>query len=170
MFSCFSQTSSPESHTRSYIHQDFTRRVSKESTFKAKDFCMCHHCVLNSMCLFQLHVFVQYVMIVLFFPMFYLLLQPCVFNKGWLIKTYQRFSPLRYFTQTLGQKQAQLDIDGHMLLHDCCVLWIWIKNKMVDLFPGEVLQQHDAWFEQGFLGYWLLHARLQILDIFHFFT
>ncbi|CAK8998217.1 unnamed protein product [Durusdinium trenchii] len=50
-----------------------------------------------------------------------------------------------------AKKMNQLDLDGQILLHDCCVLWIWVKNKMQDMFPQSVIDQHDEFFRQGLL-------------------
>lgn len=65
-----------------------------------------------------------------------------------------------------AQKNAQLDLDEHILLHDCCALWVWTKKKLGDIFPSSVVDQHQELFEQGFLGtrwgYFSYHWELRV--------
>ena len=66
-----------------------------------------------------------------------------------------------YFCFTVGstcfsispvQKMAQLELDQQVLLRDTCVLWIWVKKKMMLKFDGDVVAKHDELFAQGFFG------------------
>lgn len=50
------------------------------------------------------------------------------------------------------QKLAQLDEDGHTLLHDVCCLWHWLLPKMVGAFPSDVVKRYESLFEKGLLG------------------
>jgi len=61
-------------------------------------------------------------------------------------------SLLLIFAANPAQKQAQLDLESHILLHDCCVLWLFVQSKMVEIFPGEVVQHHYQLFQQGTFG------------------
>lgn len=47
---------------------------------------------------------------------------------------------------------AQLDPDQQVLLHDVCVLWLWVKKHMERRFAGEVVQQHEELFRDGRFG------------------
>ena len=50
------------------------------------------------------------------------------------------------------QKQAQMDEESHVNLHDVVCLWIWLKKKMVDAFPSSVVDKYDSLFHKGFLA------------------
>ena len=65
-----------------------------------------------------------------------------------------RFSFSRFPLLTTGllQKQAQLDEDGHVLLHDVTLLWIWVKDKMGTMFPADVVDKHEEMFFNELLG------------------
>ena len=50
------------------------------------------------------------------------------------------------------QKSSQLSEDGHLNLHDVVCCWLWLRKSMVTTFPGELVDQHDALFANGFLS------------------
>ena len=50
------------------------------------------------------------------------------------------------------EKNAQLDDDGQLLLHDVVCLWNWMRPKLKSQFPGAVLQRHEELFMRGPLG------------------
>jgi len=39
-----------------------------------------------------------------------------------------------------------------LLLHDVCCLWTWLRPKLVEAFPGAVVDKHDLLFMRGTLG------------------
>lgn len=41
----------------------------------------------------------------------------------------------------LRQKNAQLSEDEHVLLHDICCCWIWLREKLVQSFPTAIVQK-----------------------------
>ena len=49
-----------------------------------------------------------------------------------------------------AQKAAQRSEDEHILLHDICCLWVWLRPKMAAEFPGHVVKRHDDLFAKGF--------------------
>ena len=51
-----------------------------------------------------------------------------------------------------GQKQAQMDEEGHVGLHDVVCLWIWLKKKLEDSFPSSLVEKYEALFLKGTLG------------------
>ena len=51
-----------------------------------------------------------------------------------------------------AQKAAQRSEDDHILLHDVCCLWVWLRPKMVAEFPGHVVKRHDDLFAKAFPG------------------
>ena len=52
-----------------------------------------------------------------------------------------------------SQKNAQLDEDGQLLLHDLCCLWHWLLPKLHEAFPKAVVDKHEAMFFRGILVY-----------------
>ena len=52
----------------------------------------------------------------------------------------------------LCQKNAQLSEDEHILLHDICCCWIWLREKLAQSFPTAVVEKYDGLFEKGFFG------------------
>lgn len=49
------------------------------------------------------------------------------------------------------KKQHQLDENAHVALHDNCCLWLWIKVKMENVFPGDVVARYQQLFDEGLL-------------------
>ena len=47
------------------------------------------------------------------------------------------------------EKQHQLNEDAHHVLFDNCCLWVWVREKMVKNFDGEVVHRHDELFAEG---------------------
>ena len=61
--------------------------------------------------------------------------------------------PLIYifgFALTL-QKEVQRGEEAQIHLHDMICLWLWMKKKMKESFPGEVLDRHQTLFDNGIL-------------------
>ena len=55
------------------------------------------------------------------------------------------------FASTL-KKQAQLNEEGHLLLHDVTCLWLWVRAKLNHQFPADVITKHDELFMNGSLA------------------
>ena len=49
------------------------------------------------------------------------------------------------------QKEVQRGEDAQILCHDIVCLWIWIKAKLEEHFPGDVVQRHQKLFDDGCL-------------------
>lgn len=50
---------------------------------------------------------------------------------------------------------AQLDPEQQVLLHDVCVLWLWVKKHMERKFAGEIVRQHEELFRDGLFDIYL---------------
>ena len=49
------------------------------------------------------------------------------------------------------QKDVQRGEDAQILCHDMVCLWLWVKAKLEEHFPGEVVQRHQKLFDDGCL-------------------
>eukprot|EP00435_Cladocopium_sp_Y103_P069260 s569_g33.t1 len=49
------------------------------------------------------------------------------------------------------KKNAQLDDEGQLALHDICCLWHWLVPKMQHVFPTPVVEKHQSLFMRGAL-------------------
>ena len=56
------------------------------------------------------------------------------------------------------QKQQQMDLESHIMLHDVACLWVWLLPKLSSTFPGEVVDRHIELFFKGFLGLGVLRV------------
>lgn len=45
-----------------------------------------------------------------------------------------------------------LDESQHLLLHDVCLLWLWLEPKLTHSFSGEIVDKHRELFMKGLLG------------------
>ena len=50
------------------------------------------------------------------------------------------------------QKMAQITEEQQQMLHDICCLWIYLKPRLEEAFPGGVVQKHVQMFWDGSLG------------------
>lgn len=75
--------------------------------------------------------------------------------RGWPLLASLRHHP------TLPQKNAQLDDEGQLLLHDVCCLWHWLVPKLQHAFPTPVVEKHTSLFMRGSLGYFFA-SQLQV--------
>ena len=64
----------------------------------------------------------------------------------------KRVSQPFWIAPTLPQKNAQLDEESQLLLHDVTCLWHWLRPKMESAFPAPVIAKHDAMFQRGTLS------------------
>ena len=60
---------------------------------------------------------------------------------------------LACFSSFCGQKLKQLCSESCQHLHDICCLWLWLRSKLETSFTRPVLDQHDAMFMKGRLGF-----------------
>ena len=49
------------------------------------------------------------------------------------------------------QKECQRGEEQQIMIHDCVCLWLWVKEKMINTFQGEIIERHQALFDGGHL-------------------
>ena len=49
------------------------------------------------------------------------------------------------------QKEVQRNDEAQHQIHDATCLWLWVKTKMADAFPGDVVDRHQKLFDNGCL-------------------
>ena len=54
--------------------------------------------------------------------------------------------------QNILQKAAQLTDEQHYVLFDVCCLWLWLRPKLAQAYPAEIIDKHDKLFQKGCLG------------------
>lgn len=135
--------------------QDFCRRVSKESTSKAKE-------IWAVMVIQKKSAFIWSDNMISSFSQDHHV--SIIMNQFFIDLTLTSMISIPLPLQ----KTAQLELDGHITLHDCCALWIYIKKKMDTLFAGDIIDRHVAMFHDGpFASKFRLH---QLPDSMSFFT
>jgi hypothetical protein len=50
------------------------------------------------------------------------------------------------------QKMAQTTEEQQQMLHDICCLWIYLRPRLEEAFPGGIVQKHTQMFWDGNLG------------------
>ena len=73
-------------------------------------------------------------------------------NNSYIYNRLVRLCPSFSIIPASPQKNAQLDEESQLLLHDITCLWHWLKPKMESAFPATVIQKFDDMFFRGTLS------------------